>query len=186
LEQVVALVMDPMMRDAKKATRIVNKFVRQVSGPKPLEIIVDQFIVNVFYIINSLLFNAVLDDSQGVYCTPNNGLNMKLSLSILEDWVNTRRAPLLNTVRQQLSHIAAVCTVFVTGKALFADEEIRKEVVPELNAMQLHKILKNFKPDAGEDSEAVGADVLAAVSRSASEEDGSVDERLDSDKVIPM
>lgn len=105
-----------------------------------------QILAQSFAYLNAVLVNALMDD--GKYCKAGTAFSVKVSLSHLEQWINTW-APKKYTswVADQLQGIREASNTLLIDKRTFQHIEDVRQIFPTLQLVQIHKILTQFTPD---------------------------------------
>jgi len=108
--------------------------------------VVKQFFCQVFYYINTRLFNDLLHQRE--LCTCGNGFQIKLGLGQLDEWVaKNDKKNLAVAARRYLQHITEAANVLVVDKAIFEDETMISNVCPTLSIPQVRALLSQFRTD---------------------------------------
>ncbi len=118
--------------------------------------IVAQFFTQIFYFIDALLMNALITRKE--LCTCSNGFQTKLELSDLEAWIQ-KNGTFMNSVkyptfvllftyhRDELNPIIQAATLLVMDKSALGDKEVLTNMCPNVNFVQVKRLLENFLPD---------------------------------------
>jgi len=113
--------------------------------------VMEQLMNQVFFFINATLFNHLIEHPD--LCTPSTGFQLKLSLSLLEDWiVGSSHIPknkaFLHSIRSQLEPIKQVANLLVMNdNKVFKDEESFSCAFSRLNILQIQHFVHSFQPD---------------------------------------
>jgi len=120
----------------------------------------DQFFRQLFYHMNEKLFNTLLNRQE--LCGCGNGVRIKMAISSIEEWLSKIDTNLTVYWRKELAPIRQAAVVLVMNKSSLAEESIRQDVCPSLNATQLIHLLNMYNPDEY-DSETVHPGVIASL-----------------------
>jgi len=105
---------------------------------------IHQFFKDVLRLINATLFNTLLRRKD--LCTCANGFQIKIELSHIEEWISkTLKMPEL---RNLLDNISESTNVLVMSKSMFGEKDNRTQVCPNINAVQLKRLIEYFTPDS--------------------------------------
>eukprot|EP00727_Mastigamoeba_balamuthi_P012219 m51a1_g762 hypothetical protein (513) ;mRNA; r:556736-558782 len=102
-----------------------------------------QYFSQIARYINTTLMNLLMSSAQ--YCTCKAGMQIRLELSQIEEFVGSDAQ--LQPVKQKLEQIREAANLLVMNKRILLDESITKATFPHLSWSQIHKLISSFKPD---------------------------------------
>eukprot|EP00727_Mastigamoeba_balamuthi_P007917 m51a1_g3746 putative b chain structure of the actin-binding domain of human filamin a (735) ;mRNA; r:66516-69499 len=102
-----------------------------------------QFFDHLIYYINATAFNTLI--SNGEHCTCSNGFQIKMALSVVDDWL--MRNPLLASTRCKLDHIREAANLLIMDKSILRDEEATLKTFPSLSFGHVVALVAAFHPD---------------------------------------
>jgi len=136
----------PQKKRTKKpqdVTQVLTECLKSFLNHNLFESIIKQFHHQIFYYVDCILFNQVIDHGDR-YCFGNNGFEIKLAISYLEDWANRN---LQASISDQLYHLSQAANIIILDKTLFSDKDVVASIFPSLNWKQIGCILSSFQPD---------------------------------------
>jgi hypothetical protein len=135
-------------KKVKRARRNVftflNTTLKTLKSVYLYESIVNQFFYQLFYFIDCVLFNELMEHTERLSSTTH-GFEIALALSTLLEW-SDRHVPGLP--RDQLfQHILQAANVMVMDKSLLTDKETLATVWPVLNVSHIYRLISCFSSD---------------------------------------
>jgi len=93
--------------------------------------------------INKEIFNNMLSNPK--YCTCGSGIQLKLLLSEIIQWLDEKKY--LVGCSKMLEQSLECTSILSFDKSMFLDESIRRDICPSINIQQLRRIFTSFSPD---------------------------------------
>lgn len=100
------------------------------------------------FTINRLLFNMLLSESD--YCTAGNGIQIKLNLSQLHEWLSVKsNKPFVGRAAQMLTEVTEAATVLSLDKSVLVEDNgsAMGVICPSLTLAQIKQLVVSFQPD---------------------------------------
>eukprot|EP01132_Coremiostelium_polycephalum_P008014 gene8014-9859_t len=134
--------------DLQKICKILGKYMNYLKDKFVFDSIIQQFFCQTFHFIGYTLLNDILNGVSEGSCTPSSGFKIKLSLSLIEDWISTNeeRETLVKT-KDHLGAIIEASNLMVIDKSIFTDSESIVSAFTTLNILHIKKLLEIWKPD---------------------------------------
>jgi DNA repair ATPase RecN len=130
-------------------TNILSEHLEMLHKYHIFDSVIKQFFCQVFYYINTRLFNNLLRQEE--LCSCGSGFQIKLGLSQLEEWISKAdkndKKHLSQAAKRYLLHITEAANVLVVDKDIFTDEEMIENVFPTLTVPQIKFLLEHFQTD---------------------------------------
>ncbi|KAL6041784.1 Unconventional myosin-XIX [Balamuthia mandrillaris] len=123
-----------------------------------------KFIGQLYYYINATVFNELLLCRQ--YCTLDKGVEIQMTIADLEHWSREEGGVWAVQAVEQLERLRQVSRLLLIDKNLvLSSEELRHEVFPLLNSMQIKQVLSMYVPTDME--EPISLSMLSKIGRKA-------------------
>ncbi|KAH3760637.1 hypothetical protein Pelo_7568 [Pelomyxa schiedti] len=103
----------------------------------------NQFFSQLCHWINAILFNKLVCFPH--LCTCGNGIQVKLGLSMIEDFLS--KTSYLSTAKEYLEHTRQACNLFFMDKSILLDQGSLTSIFGCLNVCQITLLVQSFKPD---------------------------------------
>ncbi|KYR01299.1 hypothetical protein DLAC_02020 [Tieghemostelium lacteum] len=136
-------------QDIQKLCKVLGKYLNYFKDNFVFDSIVQQFFSQTFHYISYTMLNEIIDNgSQNNMCSPSSGFKIKLSISMIEDWISQlEERDLLLPSKEYLSVITEASNLMVIDKSIFTDSEAILSAFSTLNILQIKKLLEIWKPD---------------------------------------
>jgi hypothetical protein len=139
----VHYLIDPKRRDVRKVTRAISTMCRELEQIHLPQLIIDQILLNVFSRFNATIANQLFSGTDAGLCSSSNAVEIRLAISILQDWIVQHRSHMQEKVQDVLKQAdQAVTVLLVPSKSLFTQPDIRIEVAPDLSVPQVLKLIE--------------------------------------------
>eukprot|EP00727_Mastigamoeba_balamuthi_P008001 m51a1_g3821 hypothetical protein (868) ;mRNA; r:283195-286482 len=103
-----------------------------------------QYFQQVCNYINSMVFNMLA--TQPALCTCGTGLQIKMSLSQIEEWIGKDKG--IAQARKHLDQLREVSNLLVVmDKTILLEEGLVKQMFPSLDIVQISHFVQSYKPD---------------------------------------
>jgi len=93
--------------------------------------------------INKEIFNNLLSNPK--YCTCGSGIQLKLLLSEIIQWLDEKKY--LVGGSKMLEQSLECTSILSFDKKMLLDEQLRRDICPNINIQQLRRIFTSFSPD---------------------------------------
>ncbi len=143
--------------NASHTTKIINDLYVEFQAGYVYSGVTSQFFSHIFRYINHHTFNALIAPG-GKYCTMGSSIMLKMAVSELEEWAQSKSLNIGN----ELSTLRQASDIMIMNKASLIEESTRKEVCSTLTIQQVRRVLQLYHPDEY-DKESVPASVLKAL-----------------------
>jgi len=129
-------------RIVTELTRLVNSLAQnQVSAS-----LSQQMFHQIFQAMNAVAFNEVI--LRRDLCTMNKGMAIKMKLGVLKQWAKKAECKdWVGACDKELEPLFQLGSVLSMNKPLIVGKDVRDEVCPQLNMVQLKQALSLYQPD---------------------------------------
>lgn len=117
---------------------ILDNYYHEFESQKIEDVFLHHFFKSLGALIDNSFFNSLLNNK----VNSSKGLQMKMNLSMVENWFETKNLDVHFMLSREASDI-----LMIDDKKKLIDPKVRREICPKLTPAQITTIFKNYTPD---------------------------------------